>query len=722
MKTETAAELLGNSAADFSQMVQIVECNVMPDNHADLASITALQPLLERDQWAIWRWVETDNGRRTKPPFVAAEPQRHASISDPNTWRSYAAALTAAQAGAGDGACFMLTENDELAAIDLDDCRDPDTGSITAWAQLFLQRAAGAYVEITPSGAGLRVWGRASGAALHRVFNLDNDGRVELFRRTNKVLTVTGQQLGSAEPELVSIDALLDWAVPWAEHHRRVVANGVNGSQIYGSSIGSFGIDQIDEMVRRGAPPGANRSDMFHAIVGHFRGIGWAEEQIVEHLSQFPDGIADRYLREERLPGEVARSIAKYEAQALPQPTQVRSGNGHDTEPALELPQLFAHGDPDPRPFRPWLVKGLLPARGHGLLSGQWGTGKTFVALELAAAIGTGQPFCGHAIKRQAGTLLIAAEGADEVRLRFDAVIRAKCGAMQRAPFRWYETAPTLLHKEGKPQLIAMARQARASIEAEFELPLGLIVIDTIAACAGFTQAGDDNSNAVGAAIMNTLKALAHELGCFVFGIDHFGKDLEAGTRGGSAKESSADIVLACLGKKHLSGGVSDLRLAVRKSRGGRQGQEFPYTLQVVEALEPDEDGDPITSCVINWQPERSPEAVDPWTDARLESQRGPALRLKRILMAVLAEHGVELPIPGTDGTVSRWVDQEIVREQFYQATPVDGTPQQKGKARRQKFQRALEWAEERRLISICAIEEVTYLRLLDPHEEHEPE
>ena len=30
----------------------------------------------------------------------------------------------------------------------------------------------------------------------------------------------------------------------------------------------------------------------------------------------------------------------------------------------------------------------------------------------------TGQPFLGHAVKRQCGVLLIAAEGADEVRLR----------------------------------------------------------------------------------------------------------------------------------------------------------------------------------------------------------------------------------------------------------------------------------------------------------------
>ncbi len=49
----------------------------------------------------------------------------------------------------------------------------------------------------------------------------------------------------------------------------------------------------------------------------------------------------------------------------------------------------------------------------------------------------------------------------------------AKCGGMARA------TAPMLLHKGSVETLIAMARQADASLRQEFGVPLGLIVIDT---------------------------------------------------------------------------------------------------------------------------------------------------------------------------------------------------------------------------------------------------
>jgi AAA domain len=138
-----------------------------------------------------------------------------------------------------------------------------------------------------------------------------------------------------------------------------------------------------------------------------------------------------------------------------------------------------------------------MPEKGFGLLSGQWGTGKTFMLFDLASSLMTGQPFCGETVK-QCGVLLIAAEGAQEVRLRLGAMVREKCGNAKRLPFRWYESASLLLQKGSAEKLIAMARQADASLQAEFGLPLGLVIIDTLGACTGFTKSGEENDTAVG--------------------------------------------------------------------------------------------------------------------------------------------------------------------------------------------------------------------------------
>ena len=106
------------------------------------------------------------------------------------------------------------------------------------------------------------------------------------------------------------------------------------------------------------------------------------------------------------------------------------------------LPPVYAHGDDDQQPLKSWAIKGLMPVVGHGLLSGQWGAFKTFVALELASALITGSPFVGHRVKRQCGVMFIAAEGAGEVRLRLNAVVEHKCSGAKRAPFLWHDKDP----------------------------------------------------------------------------------------------------------------------------------------------------------------------------------------------------------------------------------------------------------------------------------------
>src|SRR5262245_62694073 len=157
-----------------------------PNTHQrNLAKLPpALAPLIERTQWCVWRWTQKPDGSWQKPPFMATQPERHASTNDPDTWTDHPTTLAAVQAGHADGISYILTKDDPFGAIDLDHCRSALTWSIDIWAQNFMQAAVNSYQEVKPSGAGVRIWGLANGAELHRKFMLEIDCKpiaAELF-------------------------------------------------------------------------------------------------------------------------------------------------------------------------------------------------------------------------------------------------------------------------------------------------------------------------------------------------------------------------------------------------------------------------------------------------------------------------------------------------------------------------------------------------------------
>ena len=96
-------------------------------------------------------------------------------------------------------------------------------------------------------------------------------------------------------------------------------------------------------------------------------------------------------------------------------------------------------------------------------------------------------------------------------------------------------------------------------------------------------------------------------------------------------------------------------------------------------------------------------------------------LRLKRVMMSAMAEHGVEREIP-PDGPAARMIDQEVVRGLFYAQTPADGTPNQKIDYRRKQFNRARDWADAQELIASHEIDDVVYLRLCSHKSEDDNE
>lgn len=383
-------------------------------------------------------------------------------------------------------------------------------------------------------------------------------------------------------------------------------------------------------------------------------------------------------------------------------------GEGDECHKAL--PHGWWHGDVDVELRRKYLVKKLIPETGTGLLPGQWGTYKTFVALDLAGAVMTGATFAGHAIKRRGGALFVAVEGREEIPIRLEALNQVKCGKAERLPFFCLDDIPRLLERGAADKIAADANAVAAEMQQRFSLPLALIIVDTVAAGAGYAKSGDENDAAIAQRIMDTLARISKLTGAFVLAVDHFGKAVETGTRGSSAKESFADVVLALLGEKELGGGVMNPRMAARKRRGGANGEEFAFTMQLV-ALGTDEDGDPIDTLVLEWGGEIEPSVVDGEKDWAKASRDVRLLR--RVMMELLTEHATELQLAEVS---IRALDQETVRTEFYRSKAADGTPPQQQAARQKAFRRAVDTARDRQLIGVRVIGEQTWLWLTIPH------
>lgn len=144
------------------------------------------------------RWVRRDGKRPITP---AGRP---ASSTDARTWSPLAAAD--APSARGDGLGFVLN-GDGIACIDIDHCVRAD-GSLEPWAARLLRRVPPTWIEVSPSGTGLHVWGLATVGA-GRVIKMSNGIGVEVYDR-GRYITVTRRPFGRCPRVLADIAAVVD--------------------------------------------------------------------------------------------------------------------------------------------------------------------------------------------------------------------------------------------------------------------------------------------------------------------------------------------------------------------------------------------------------------------------------------------------------------------------------------------------------------------------------
>ena len=164
---------------------------------------TVPEKLRDREQWVAWRYSwDTDRDEWTKVP-IDANTGDFASSTDPEKWSSFvdASRYHADSATDTDGVGFVVTDDDLFVGLDLDDCRDPETGDVEEWAREIVDDAD-TYAEWSPSGTGARAFGAGFMPDGKTRSDIDGaEGHIEMYE-SGRYLTVTGHKIDTAADDV----------------------------------------------------------------------------------------------------------------------------------------------------------------------------------------------------------------------------------------------------------------------------------------------------------------------------------------------------------------------------------------------------------------------------------------------------------------------------------------------------------------------------------------
>jgi hypothetical protein len=123
-----------------------------------------------------------------KVPF-SCRTGRPASINEASSWADFATAVRLFQERSRDGIGFVFRADDDFCGVDLDACRNPESGKLQPWAQGIVE-ALSSYTEVSPSGTGVKIFvrGRLPGGQARR------KGPIEIYDH-GRFFTVTGHHI-----------------------------------------------------------------------------------------------------------------------------------------------------------------------------------------------------------------------------------------------------------------------------------------------------------------------------------------------------------------------------------------------------------------------------------------------------------------------------------------------------------------------------------------------
>ena len=276
-----------------------------------------------------------------------------------------------------------------------------------------------------------------------------------------------------------------------------------------------------------------------------------------------------------------------------------------------------------------WIVRGILPQAELCVIYGESGSGKTFFALDLMAAIARGVDWRGHRVK--AGRVVyIAAEGVGGFRNRMKAYAHTHNVAREAMQLDVIDDAPDLLGLDHKALAAAIGSAS-------------VVVVDTLAQA---TPGANENSGEDMGKALAHCKALHRATGALIVLIHHSGKDAARGARGWSGLKGACDAELEITRSK-------DGRAArVSKQKDGEEGESMAFKLQPV-LVGLDANGDEISSAVVvavDPAPVRRPEPAGEAEKLVLQVARDLLFDADTVAEGVLLTHAIEKRAPPAEG------------------------------------------------------------------------
>jgi hypothetical protein len=279
------------------------------------------------------------------------------------------------------------------------------------------------------------------------------------------------------------------------------------------------------------------------------------------------------------------------------------------------------------------LVAGFLQEGAFVVIYGEFGSAKTALAVHLAGCVGQGKEFFGRKTK-QCGVIYFAFEAGASIIKRLLAL-----NAPKDIPI-YIVTMPldiTTLAAAGS--IVNLIKK----IETEDAVKIGLVIVDTLSRAVGGDFEESDNGD------MNQLAAMCDGIrrdgDVAVILVHHEGKTTGRGTRGAVALPAAVDTMLHCFAAVNKIYRASDKHPEGGKQRDLEELTEFVWKLEQVKFDQLDDDGNEITSVII--EELTNGEAPKMNREPRSAKPSAGDLIVLRALKQAIAEHGK--PVTPTD-------------------------------------------------------------------------